>query len=64
MSNPGSGQVSLQNSGNGEIPSRKQEVHLTAPLPIPPVFGNDALLIVDETVTDKSSSRSKYSESI
>ena len=64
MSNPGSGQVSLQNSGNGEIKTRKQEVHLTTPLPTIPNFGNDALMMIDETVTDKSSSRSKCSESI
>jgi len=54
--------VSLQNSGNGEIQSRKQEITLTRPLPLPPTFANDALIADLESV-EHESSQSKCSES-
>ena len=57
LSNPASGKVSLQNSGENK--SRRQEVKLTTPLPLPPVTN---YLAADETVTDKSSTRSKCSD--
>ena len=63
-SNPGSGQVSLQSSGTGEIPHRKQEVHLTGSIPMPPNFSKVIVEVGDDTVTDKTSSRSVCSESV
>ena len=57
MSNPGSGKVSLQNSGENKC--RRQEVKLTTPLPLPPIDNNH---LFDDTVTEKSSTRSKCSD--
>ena len=50
-SNPGSGQVSLQSSGTGSIP-------------MPPNFSKVIVEVGDDTVTDKTSSRSVCSESV